>query len=726
MPLAARGGAAPVSPRALLTAVARLWFARCREEHNQELLARVAEQTKELAQTKADQADVYVYLHKKLDDNFDVIAGLEAKILDLEADKDRLAGSMQRELAAAARAAEAEKEELQHEVAQLNDQLMSLNEFKEHKDAIEASMARLRAELEAEKKAHEEEVAELGRRNVAAKDKLKKEMFLKIKETKKNILSSTEDQLHDTTKRTMAENSQMSTELQYQSKETEKLIGLNARLAEENAELLRERSLSDQTQQELVKRTHFYQRLIKKLNERIKVAEEREREANDRVAKHEEALATAEELKEVKEELAHQERKYRDLRQLNEAMRREMDEREEEYQRWVALQDETVKFLLISVDDIKKTGGRRGAPKELGQKLDALPPAERERALQLLLAKMQLFQNTMAQHQAMAAHAQAASQAQALAASASAAASAGGGSPGVGVGSSVSLPPIGVMGSVGGGYMVGPGASVSLESVGAAEMPGGVGASASHLSAPFSVPSTLAPDGSLMMMVPPKPPGVTVGVQTMLTGARPPLPGDLGAGRGSDGNATGAGGRTRGGGKEDAYRSAEAVGPAGAGAGEAPSHFFSAYDNFSGPAARGHGGASSKFRASTLGGAGATPSRGAAGHSPRAGSSARRARSAQKSLPDSRGGARDGDDPRVESSPRVPRAPAGHAKPSAASRPGPLQSGVGFSNDLSSLMGRPSPVVGTDLGIVGVHKQAGASPEKKKHRRRRSRESRPV
>ena len=32
--------------------------------------------------------------------------------------------------------------------------------------------------------------------------------------------------------------------------------------------------LAEATQQQLVKRTHFYQRLIKKLHERIKVAEE--------------------------------------------------------------------------------------------------------------------------------------------------------------------------------------------------------------------------------------------------------------------------------------------------------------------------------------------------------------------------------------------------------------------------------------------------------------------
>jgi hypothetical protein len=117
-------------------------------------------------------------------------------------------------------------------------------------------MERLQATLDQERQDRQREVAELERRNVAAKDKLKSEMFEKIKETKtvrgverqgcvcvtmrcplpslggrecgttwavpcwccclQSILLATSDQLHYTTKRTMVENEQMSTELTYQ------------------------------------------------------------------------------------------------------------------------------------------------------------------------------------------------------------------------------------------------------------------------------------------------------------------------------------------------------------------------------------------------------------------------------------------------------------------------------------------------------------------------------
>ena len=86
------------------------------------------------------------------------------------------------------------------------------------------------------------------------KDRLKKEMLAKLRETKANLLKLTDNQLDTTTKRTIAENEQMSSELAWQSKETEKLIKKNDKLLAENAGLKRELSLHKQTQEEFAKK----------------------------------------------------------------------------------------------------------------------------------------------------------------------------------------------------------------------------------------------------------------------------------------------------------------------------------------------------------------------------------------------------------------------------------------------------------------------------------------
>lgn len=97
------------------------------------------------------------------------------------------------------------------------------------------------------------------------KDRLKKEMLLKLRETKANLLKMTDNQLDTTTKRTIAENEQMSSELAWQSRETEKLIRKNDKLIGENQSLKRELTLHKQTQEEFAKKVHVYQKTIKTL-----------------------------------------------------------------------------------------------------------------------------------------------------------------------------------------------------------------------------------------------------------------------------------------------------------------------------------------------------------------------------------------------------------------------------------------------------------------------------
>ena len=53
------------------------------EKKNLALIKLNNELKEKLEGQKADQADIYYYLHKKLDDNYDVISKLEAELLDM-------------------------------------------------------------------------------------------------------------------------------------------------------------------------------------------------------------------------------------------------------------------------------------------------------------------------------------------------------------------------------------------------------------------------------------------------------------------------------------------------------------------------------------------------------------------------------------------------------------------------------------------------------------------
>ena len=139
---------------------------------------------------------------------------------------------------------------------------------------LEGQLKKLKEELEFERKEKLREIADKDREKVQATDKLKKDMLRKIKETKMNSRALQEEQLHTTTRLTVLQNHQLTTELEYQSKQTEKLLFKNSKLQEQVTTLKRDVEIHKQVEQELAKRSHFCQRLIKKLSQKIKELEE--------------------------------------------------------------------------------------------------------------------------------------------------------------------------------------------------------------------------------------------------------------------------------------------------------------------------------------------------------------------------------------------------------------------------------------------------------------------
>ena len=91
-----------------------------------------------------------------------------------------------------------------------------MSTFIEYKQTLEAQLQEKKRLLEDGAKEHATHVSDLERKHVQEKDRLKKEMLLKLRETKANLLKMTDNQLDTTTKRTIAENEQMSSELAWQ------------------------------------------------------------------------------------------------------------------------------------------------------------------------------------------------------------------------------------------------------------------------------------------------------------------------------------------------------------------------------------------------------------------------------------------------------------------------------------------------------------------------------
>lgn len=156
----------------------------------------------------------------------------------------------------------------------LRSQNGELTEFKLNKAEYERKMQDLEEKFEKEKAQHLSDVDEMDRERIKATEKLKKDMLYKIKETREHVMALNDEQLHTTTRFTILENHRLTTELEYQSKQTEKLMNRNTQLEEQASALKRDIEIHKQVESEFAKRSHYCQKIIKKLNAKIKELED--------------------------------------------------------------------------------------------------------------------------------------------------------------------------------------------------------------------------------------------------------------------------------------------------------------------------------------------------------------------------------------------------------------------------------------------------------------------
>ena len=90
-----------------------------------------------------------------------------------------------------------------------------------------SQIASLKQQFKLEKKEGMVEINELERQKIYAVEKLEEEMEYKVKETQANLMALNDEQLHTTTRLTVLQNQQLTTELDYQSRQTERLLNKN-------------------------------------------------------------------------------------------------------------------------------------------------------------------------------------------------------------------------------------------------------------------------------------------------------------------------------------------------------------------------------------------------------------------------------------------------------------------------------------------------------------------
>lgn len=164
----------------------------------------------------------------------------------------------------------------QTEIEFLQQSEAASNEFRDKKEQMETLIRDLRQDVENERKARLISDTEKDRDKLQATEKLNREMLRQIKMTKASLLALNDDQLQTTTRLTILQNTQLTIELEYQSKQTEQLLSKNNKMQTQIDTLNRDITIHKEVEKELAKRSHFCQKVIKQLKSEIKDLQEKQ------------------------------------------------------------------------------------------------------------------------------------------------------------------------------------------------------------------------------------------------------------------------------------------------------------------------------------------------------------------------------------------------------------------------------------------------------------------
>ncbi|MCO5586847.1 hypothetical protein L7F22_040792 [Adiantum nelumboides] len=209
------------------------------------------------------------------------INGLEAALGDLKAESTTTIDALTKDLNDLKNTHKFVTEDLRLQLANAQVQLRDIDDFRAKKTAIEQEVVGLKEKIEEERKKHQDVISDIERAALQEKERLRKEMAVRIEETKIQMLQQMDEQLHAKTKRTMVENEQLGKELGYHIRQTEWLLQKNEKLVQENIDLHRKVLLAKEVQDDLAHRNRMNQKTI-----RILLYKLRERHHELKTGKH--------------------------------------------------------------------------------------------------------------------------------------------------------------------------------------------------------------------------------------------------------------------------------------------------------------------------------------------------------------------------------------------------------------------------------------------------------
>lgn len=222
------------------------------------------------SQMSDDKKEIVSFLKKSLEQRGDEIADLNDRLIGLQQAKDAEKEQYESQLQQIRSDFQEMKDQLTSENMILGGKLASLEEFKVQKEDLMAKMAALGDSLKEQDEDHQDEIYKLERKQVVDKDRLKKEMVMRVNQVAAEFRKVSNKQMAETTKRTIRENVSINAQLAKMSDKTMEMIGDNDELKSKEKKQRQQVEMLETNEKELAKKNHSNQKIIRMLTEKCK------------------------------------------------------------------------------------------------------------------------------------------------------------------------------------------------------------------------------------------------------------------------------------------------------------------------------------------------------------------------------------------------------------------------------------------------------------------------
>jgi len=197
------------------------------QERCDELKIQANKHEQTYGQIEKDKREIVSFLKKTLEQRQDEIADLQERLTALQQAKDQEKETFETQITQLKREFQEMRDQLTGENIFLSGKLAALEEFKTKKEEMEKHLEDLENQLLEQEKKHKQILYDLERKAVVDKDRLKKEMILRVNEVAAEFRKVSNKQMSETTKRNIRENLSLNMQLGKMSEKTRDLIQVN-------------------------------------------------------------------------------------------------------------------------------------------------------------------------------------------------------------------------------------------------------------------------------------------------------------------------------------------------------------------------------------------------------------------------------------------------------------------------------------------------------------------